>query len=92
MNSARPDDKAKHVRANDAGTFATHRLFIWLCGHSVLPSRAVWLAHSVETVPWSAEIMHCRKYLMAAANAADPKTERKTEAERPAVSLCTGRS
>ena len=26
-------------------------------------------------------------YLMAAANAADPKTERKTEAERPAVSL-----
>ena len=28
---------------------------------------------------------------MAAANAADPKTERKTEAERPAVSLCTGR-
>ena len=31
-------------------------------------------------------------YLMAAANAADPKTGRKTEAERPAVSLCTGRS
>ena len=28
-------------------------------------------------------------YLMAAANAADPKTGRKTEAERPAVSLCT---
>ena len=26
-------------------------------------------------------------YLMAAANAADPKTERKTKAERPAVSL-----
>ena len=31
-------------------------------------------------------------YLMAAANATDPKTGRKTEAERPAVSLCTGRS
>ena len=31
-------------------------------------------------------------YLMAAANAADPKTGRKTEAERLAVSLCTGRS
>ena len=29
----------------------------------------------------------CTPYLMAAANAADPKTERKTEAERPAVSL-----
>ena len=33
-------------------------------------------------------IQDCAKlYLMAAANAADPKTERKTEAERPAVSL-----
>ena len=32
------------------------------------------------------------EYLMAAANAADPKTGKKTEVERPAVSLCTGRS
>ena len=37
------------------------------------------------------DILHIH-YLMAAANAADPKTGRKTEAERPAVSPCTGRS